>query len=372
MQFIDLSIQQLLIRDKIEMRIKRVLDSGKYIMGPEIVELEEKLADYVGIQHCITCSSGTDALLMSLMAQGIGPGDAVITTPFTFIATAEVIKLVGATPVFVDICPDTFNINPVLIPDAIEYAKKQGLSPKAIIPVDLFGLPAPYVEIEKIAAGHGLFVLEDAAQSFGGEISGRKACLFGHAAATSFFPAKPLGCYGDGGAVFTSDDDLAHILRSIRVHGGGADKYDNVRVGINGRLNVLQAAVLLEKLAIFPDEVLRRNKAAEYYTSNLPASYRGPIVPKNYLSSWAQYSILLETPQDRGRVIKKLKEQNIPAMIYYKISLHLQKVFDYLGYERGDFPVSEKTSENILSIPMHPYIKTSEQDKILEALHAAA
>ena len=222
-----------------------------------------------------------------------------------------------------------------------------------------------------IAINNNLLIIEDAAQSFGGRINNKKACSFGDIGTTSFFPAKPLGCYGDGGAVFTSDDDLAHILRSIRVHGGGADKYDNVRVGINGRLNVLQAAVLLEKLAIFPDEVLRRNRVAEYYTNNLPASYRAPIVPKNYLSSWAQYSILLETPQDRGRVIKKLKEQNIPAMIYYKISLHLQKVFEYLGYERGDFPVSEKTSENIFSIPMHPYIKTSEQDKILEALHAA-
>jgi len=372
MQFIDLAKQQSLIRVKLEKRIKDVLDHGRYIMGPEIVELEEKLADYVGIQHCITCSSGTDALLMPLMAQGIGKGDAVITTPFTFIATAEVIKLVGATPVFVDICPDTFNINPAGIPGAIEYAKNQGLSPKAIIPVDLFGLPAPYAEIEKTAAENDIFVLEDAAQGFGGEISGRKAGLFGHVAATSFFPAKPLGCYGDGGAVFTSDDDLAHILRSIRVHGGGADKYDNVRVGINGRLDALQAAVLLEKLDIFPGEVISRNRAAEYYTNNLPAGYRAPIVPENYLSSWAQYSILLEADKDRDNVIKSLKDQNIPVMIYYKIPLHLQRVFNYLGYEKGDFPVSEKTSENILSIPMHPYIKTSDQDQILEALHAAA
>ncbi len=372
MQFIDLAKQQSLIRVKLEKRIKDVLDHGSYIMGPEIQELEEKLADYVGIQHCITCSSGTDALLMPLMAQRIGKGDAVITTPFTFIATAEVIKLVGATPVFVDICPDTFNINPAGIPDAIEYANAQGLSTKAIIPVDLFGLPAPYAKIEKIALENGLFVLEDAAQGFGGAISGRKACIFGHVAATSFFPAKPLGCYGDGGAVFTSDDDLAHILRSIRIHGGGADKYDNVRVGINGRLDTLQAAVLLEKLDIFPSEVVSRNRAAEYYTNSLPVGFRAPIVSENYLSSWAQYSILLEVDKDRDSVIKSLKEQNIPVMIYYKIPLHLQKVFDYLGYKKGDFPVSEKTSENILSIPMHPYIKTSEQDKILEALHAAA
>ena len=371
MQFIDLSRQQSFIREKIEMRIRNVLDSGKYIMGSEIVELENKLADYVGVTHCITCSSGTDALLMPLIAQEIGPSDAVITTPFTFIASAEVIRLVGATPVFVDICPDTFNINPALIPDAIQYAHRQGLNPKAIIPVDLFGLPAQYDEIEKTATENGLFVLEDAAQSFGGKIFRKKAGSFGNAASTSFFPAKPLGCYGDGGAIFTSDDQLAHLLRSIRVHGSGSDKYDNIRVGINGRLDTLQAAVLLEKLSIFPKEVERRNQAAEYYTNNLPIKYRAPIVPDNYLSSWAQYSIILEENQNRDRIITLLKERDIPAMIYYKISLHLQQVFNYLGYKKGDFPVSEQTSRNILSIPMHPYLEKSEQDQILETLNDA-
>ena len=371
MQFINLTKQQSIIRKKLEKRISTVLDHGRYIMGPEVRELEEKLADYVGIKHCITCSSGTDALLMTLVAKDIGPGDAVITTPFTFIATAEVIKLVGATPVFVDICPDTFNINPLLIPDTIQYANDNNLKPKAIIPVDLFGQPAEYEEIEKISTENDLFILEDAAQGFGGEIFGRKACSFGNAAATSFFPAKPLGCYGDGGAIFTSDDDLAKILQSIRIHGEGADKYDNIRLGINGRLDTLQASILLEKLTIFSNEVVMRNKVAEYYTSNLPVGYRAPIIRENHLSSWAQYSILLESDQDREMVINLLTKQEIPAMIYYKIPLHLQKVFDYLGYERGDFPVSEKTSDNIFSIPMHPYLETAEQDTILETLHAA-
>ena len=370
MQFIDLSKQQDIIREKIDMRIKKVLDSGKFIMGSEIFELEEKLADYVGVKHCITCSSGTDALLIPLIAQGIGPGDAVITTPFSFIATAEVIRLVGATPVFIDIYPDTFNINPALIPEAIQYAIEHGLKPKAIIPVDLFGLPAAYDMINKTAEENNLFILEDAAQSFGGEICGQKVCSFGNTASTSFFPAKPLGSYGDGGAIFTSDDEQAHILRSIRAHGEGTEKYENIRLGLNGRLDTLQAAILLEKLSIFPKEIVKRNHISEYYTNNMPSQYKAPFVPENYLSSWAQYSILLESHQERDEVIKGLSKKDIPSMIYYQIPLHLQKAFDYLGYQDGDFPISEKTSGNILSIPMHPYLETSEQDHILETLHA--
>ena len=370
MQFIDLSRQLGVIRENIEARIKNVLDSGKYIMGPEIFELEERLSDYVNVKHCITCSSGTDALLISLMAQGIGSGDAVITTPFSFIATAEVISLIGATPIFVDICSDTFNINPGLIPAAIQYAHEHDLNPKAIIPVDLFGLPAEYNLIKKIAAENELFILEDAAQGFGGEYYGKKACSFGDVSSTSFFPAKPLGCYGDGGAIFTNDDKMAHNIRSIRVHGKGSDKYDNIQIGLNGRLDTLQAAILLEKLSIFPDEVVKRNQVAEYYTNNLPDQYRAPFVPGNYLSSWAQYSILLESPQERDKTMKILKEQNIPSMIYYRIPLHLQKVFSYLDYQKGDFPISEKTSENILSIPMHPYLEKSDQNEVLEVLHS--
>jgi len=341
-------------------------------MGPEVFELEEKLAEFVGVKHCITCSSGTDALLISLMANGIGPGDAVITTPFTYIATAEVIKLLGATPVFVDIYPKTFNINPELIPDVVEFAKQKGLTPKAIIPVDLFGLPARYRMIEKIAQTQGLFVLEDGAQGFGGKIRGRKACSFGNVAITSFFPAKPLGCYGDGGAIFTNDTDLAEKMKSIRVHGGGSDKYDNVRIGINGRLDTLQAAILLEKLAIFNNEVWMRNKVADYYKLNMPKKLKSPFTPKDYKSSWAQFSLLADSPKNRNELMSYLKENDIPSMVYYHKTLHLQQVFADLGYKKGDFLVAEKTADYIFSIPMHPYLDRAQQDKILEVLNAAA
>ena len=370
MQFIDLATQQSFIREKLEKRISNVLDHGKYIMGPEVKELEEKLSEYVGAKHCISCSSGTDALLIPLMANGIGSGDAVLTTPFTYIATAEVIRLVGATPIFVDIDADTLNINPALISDAINLANKKGLNPKAIIPVDLFGLPANYQEIEKISDKNDLFIIEDAAQGFGGEINGKKAGSFGHVAATSFFPAKPLGCYGDGGAIFTDDDCLAQKMRSIRVHGSGLDKYDNVQLGLNGRLDTLQAAILLEKLAIFSDEVIKRNEIAHYYTSNLPRSLKTPYIPEGYISSWAQYSLLASSTKERDFIIQHLKENEIPSMIYYRLPLHLQQVFIDLGYNKGDFPVSENSSDKIFSIPMHPYLKQNQQDSIIEALNS--
>ena len=371
MQFIDLAAQQAPIRKKIEARIKTVLNHGRYIMGPEIYEFEEKLAEYVEVKHCISCSSGTDALLIPLMAQGIGPGDAVITTPFTYIATAEVISLLGATPVFCDIYPDTFNINPDGLQNAYDDALSKNLTPKAIIPVDLFGLPAHYSLIDQFAEEHGLFILEDAAQGFGGSIRGQKAGSFGQVAATSFFPAKPLGCYGDGGAIFTNDDGLAEVMKSIRVHGAGTDKYDNIRLGINGRIDTLQAAILLEKLAIFDDELKKRNQAAAYYTDNLHNSYTAPFVPEDYISSWAQYSILAGTKDHRDNIIKELKEQNVPAMVYYRIPLHLQKVFENLNYVKGTFPVSEDTANRIFSIPMHPYITREIQDKILSVLAKA-
>jgi len=371
LQFIDLAAQQTPIREKIEARIKTVLNHGRYIMGPEVYEFEEKLAEYVGIKHCISCSSGTDALLIPLMARGIGPGDAVMTTPFTYIATAEVISLLGATPVFCDICPDTFNIDPDGLQNAYEDALSKNLTPRAIIPVNLFGLPACYSLIDEFARKHDLFILEDAAQGFGGSIRRQKGGSFGHAAATSFFPAKPLGCYGDGGAIFTNDDGLVEAMKSIRVHGAGTDKYDNIRLGINGRLDTLQAAILLEKLAIFDIELEKRNQAAAYYTDNLHDSFTAPFVPEDYISSWAQYSILAGTKEHRDEIIKKLKEQNIPAMIYYRIPLHLQKVFENLDYANGAFPVSEDTAKRIFSIPMHPYINWENQDKILSILAKA-
>tara|TARA_Y100000741_G_scaffold241536_1_gene185047 strand:+ start:1117 stop:2232 length:1116 start_codon:yes stop_codon:yes gene_type:complete len=369
MDFIDLKTQQKIIRDKIEKRIQSVLDHGKYIMGPEVYELEERLADYVGSKYCISCSSGTDALLIPLMAKGIGVGDAVITTPFTYIATAEVISLLGAEPVFVDIYPETFNINPSGIEHAIDYAKRKQLNPKAIIPVDLFGLPARYRLIEEIAKEYNLFILEDAAQGFGGSIRGKKAGSFGNAAATSFFPAKPLGCYGDGGAIFTDDEDLALIMKSIRVHGSGSDKYENIRIGLNGRLDTFQAAILLEKLAIFEEELNQRNKTANFYSDHLSSSYQKPTIPKEYFSSWAQFSLLAKSDLDRMNIMSKLKKADIPSMVYYRLPLHIQNVFKGLGYKKGDFPLSEEVSSKIFSIPMHPYLGRDQQNKIIEILN---
>ena len=370
MQFIDLKAQQDRIKSKIDKRIQDVLSHGKYIMGPEVFELEDKLADYVGVKHCISCASGTDALLMPLLAKNIGPGDAVLTTPFTYIATAEVIALVGATPIFVDIYPETYNINPEGIVKAVEEAKNKGLNPKAIIPVDLFGLPARFRVIEELAMENHLFIIEDAAQGFGGEIRSKKAGSFGDVATTSFFPAKPLGCYGDGGAIFTDDDNLASTMRSIRVHGGGVDKYDNVRVGINGRLDTIQAAILLEKFEIFKqDEVGLRNAVSDYYKSNLIQKYKTPHIPEFYISSWAQFSILVSSSLERSQIMKTLTAKKIPNVIYYRIPLHLQKVFKKLGYKKGDFPISEKIADQIFSIPMHPYLSEDQQDQILEFLN---
>ena len=369
MDFIDLKTQQSRIREKIDKRIKSVLDHGKYIMGPEVLELEEKLANYVGVKYCISCSSGTDALLIPLMANGIGPGDAVLTTPFTYIATAEVISLLGAEPVFLDIYEDTYNMNPDCIEDAIKDSERKGLNAKAIIPVDLFGLPVRYRLITELANKHDLIIIEDAAQGFGGSIGGEKAGSFGHIASTSFFPAKPLGCYGDGGAIFTDDEELTEIMKSVRIHGSGTDKYENARIGINGRLDTFQAAVLLEKLSIFDDELRLRNEVADYYSSNINNNLVKPFIPKNYTSSWAQYSILASTESERMGIMSALNQLNIPSMIYYKTPLHLQRVFEGLGYEKGDFPISERVSRQIFSIPMHPYLNREEQNMIIEVIN---
>ena len=369
MDFIDLKTQQKKIRNKIDKRIQSVLDHGKYIMGPEVYELEEKLADFSDSKYCISCSSGTDALLIPLMALDIGQGDAVITTPFTYIATAEVISLIGAVPVFADIYPETFNINPDKIEQAINYAKRKGLNPKAIIPVDLFGLPARYRLIEEIAKVYDLFIIEDAAQGFGGSIRGKKAGSFGHVAATSFFPAKPLGCYGDGGAIFTNDENLASIMRSIRVHGSTSNKYESIRIGINGRLDTLQAAILLEKLTIFDQELEQRNKAARYYSDHINSNLKKPIIPKKYISSWAQYSLLTTSSERRFEIMSRLKEYSIPSMVYYRLPLHMQEAYKELGYSSGDFKVSEDVSSKIFSIPMHPYLTKNGQDKIIELIN---
>tara|TARA_B100000575_G_C23083846_1_gene624541 strand:- start:494 stop:1513 length:1020 start_codon:yes stop_codon:yes gene_type:complete len=334
-------------------------------MGPEVFDLENKLADYVGVDYCIACASGTDALLIPLMAKGIGPGDAVITTPFTYIATAEVIALLGAEPVFADIYPNTFNIDPYEIKKAIKRATEKGLRPRAIIPVDLFGLPSRYRMINEIAKEENLFILEDAAQGLGGAIRSKKAGSFGDVASTSFFPAKPLGCYGDGGAIFTDNKSLADKMKSIRVHGSGLDKYENTRIGINGRLDTIQAAVLLEKLSIFNSELKNRNKIAKYYTKKISPQFQKPYIPNEYFSSWAQYSILAQDEDHKNKIMLSLKNSDIPVMVYYKIPLHLQKCFDKLNYKPGDFPVAEDCSKRIFSLPMHPYLSKEDQDKIV-------
>jgi UDP-2-acetamido-2-deoxy-ribo-hexuluronate aminotransferase len=395
MDFIDLKTQQRRIKEEIDRRIQAVLSHGQYIMGPEIRELEERLADFVGVRHALSCASGTDALLLALMAHNTGPGDAIFTTPFTFFATAEVISLLGATPIFVDIDPATFNIDPVQLEKAIQALKKgspsvyplprsiapnaerrtpnvpSSLTPRGIMAVDLFGLPAEYDRIGAIAAAHGLFVIEDAAQSFGAEYHGRKAGCLAELAGTSFFPAKPLGGYGDGGMCFTDDGDRAEILNSLRIHGQGKDKYENVRIGLNGRLDTLQAAVLLAKMDLFPEEIGLRQRVARRYAdllSSLSPEIVAPAVPAGYQSVWAQYSILSRSGAERERLLIKLKQAGIPTAVYYPKPLHLQTAFAYLGYREGDFPVSEDCARRIFSLPMHPYLAAEDQERIVMAL----
>ncbi|MFH0974241.1 MAG: DegT/DnrJ/EryC1/StrS family aminotransferase [Spirochaetota bacterium] len=366
MQFIDLPAQQKRIKDTINNNISRIMQSCSFINGPEVVAIEEKLAGYAGVKYAVGCSSGTDALLMPLMAYGLKPGDAVFTTPFTFIATAEVIALLGATPVFVDIEKDTFNIDTAMLEEAIKSVKSEGkLIPRAIIPVDLFGQCADYDEINAIAKKHGLFVLEDAAQSFGAMYKGRKASSLAHASATSFFPAKPFGCYGDGGMTFTDSKDLYDKLVSIRVHGQGSDKYNNVRIGINGRLDTIQAAVLLAKFEIFEEEIQLRQKVASKYSDGLKDSVTVPFVKPHNISVWAQYSIM---HPERDKIISRLKDNGIPTAVYYPKPLHVQDAFAYLGHRLGDFPASELVARKIFSLPMHPYIEEKDQERIIDII----
>ena len=366
--FIDLAAQQKRIKEKLDTRIRDVLSHGQYIMGPEVKDLERRLADFAGVKHVVACSSGTDALLMPLMAYGIGPGDAVFTSPFTFIATAEVIALLGATPVFVDIDPRTFNIDPNKLTEAIRQTRDKGaLRLKGIIPVDLFGLPADYDTIRTIADEHSLFILEDAAQSFGARYKDRKAGGLGDIGATSFFPAKPLGCYGDGGAIFADDDRLAETMRSIILHGKGSHKYQNIRIGVNGRLDTLQAAILLAKLGVFGKEVEERQRVAERYSAGLRGIVEVPFVTEGMVSAWAQYSILTER---RDELEQFLKGVGIPTAIYYPTPLHLQPAFSYLGYKGNDFAVSESAARRILSLPMYPYLGNDDIEKVIKAIQS--
>lgn len=388
MQFIDLASQQKRIRSRIDENMNAVLVHGKYIMGPEVGELEVKLARFVEVNNAVSCSSGTDALLLALLALGVGPGDAVFTTPCTFIATVEVICLLGATPVFVDIDPKTFNLDPKGLETAITAlaandsgmyplpvaAETGSLKPKAIIAVDLFGLPADYEQINIIAKKYDLAVIGDAAQSLGAEVKGEKACSFPDIACTSFFPAKPMGCYGDGGMCFTDNDELAHLMRSLRLHGKGNHKYDNVRIGVNARLDTLQAAILLAKFEIYPEEIALRQEVAQRYGRLLAkcVNLETPYIPSAYLSVWAQYSVLAKNTVHRSRLQKTLKNDDIPTVVYYPKPLHLQTAFTGLGYKEDDFPVGESTFSRIFSLPMHPYLSEGEQERIAEIIFSVS
>jgi dTDP-4-amino-4,6-dideoxygalactose transaminase len=366
MQFIDLGAQRERIRDRLKAAIDRVVDEGRYILGPQVAEFERRLAGYVGVEHCVACANGTDALLLPLYASGIGPGDAVFVPSFTFAATAEVVALAKAEPVFVDIDPVTYNMDVASLEAAIRMIRAEGrLTPRAIIPVDLFGLAADYNAIEKIAAREKLLVIEDAAQAIGGTRGGRKCGAFGTVGATSFYPAKPLGCYGDGGAMFTNDGALAETLRSFAFHGKGETQYDNIHVGVNSRLDTIQAAILIEKLAILEDEMEARQVVARRYAEGLEGVVKTAFVPEGSRSAWAQYAI--ETP-DRDALKAHLQARGIPSVIYYVKPLHQQVAYSRFPVAPGGLPVSESLPERILCLPMHPYLSQADQDRIVGAI----
>ena len=364
--FIDLKSQYKFIEEPVREAINQIFNHGNYIMGPEVEKLEEALKIFTDTKHCLTCSSGTDALLLPLMAYGVGPGDAVFTSPFTFIATAEVITLLGATPVFVDIDPLTYNIDPALLKEKIFALKADtDLRPSGIIPVDLFGLPADYDPIMEIAVENDLFVIEDAAQSFGASYKGRRSGCLAHVSATSFYPAKPLGCYGDGGAVFTNDDSMANALFSLRNHGQGLTRYDHERIGLNARLDSIQAAILLLKLTIFEGELKKRQKAAHKYSQRLESHVQVPHIPEGSTSSWAQYSILVD---HRDEIRNLLQTAGIPTAIYYEKPLHMQNALKSKYWGDNTYPVSEKVANKIISLPFHPYLTDSQIDYISDRL----
>lgn len=367
MEFIDLKEQYKRLKDKIDSNINNVLNNANFINGPEVKELEEKLAEYVGRKYCATCGNGTDALTIAMKVLEVKENDAVFVPSFTFYATAEVVSLEGASPIFVDVDERTFNMDSKKLEKAIKQVIEEGkLNPKAIIPVDLFGQPADFPEITKIAQKYNLKIVEDAAQGFGGSINGKKACSFGNISTTSFFPAKPLGCYGDGGAIFTDDEEMYKKILSIRVHGKGSYKYDNIRVGLNSRLDTIQAAILLPKLEAFKGyELENRNKFARMYTEKLKEIVTTPLVPDGFESSWAQYTLILESEEKRNNLQIKLKEAGIPTMVYYPIPLHKQIVYKDYNFNTEDLKVSEKLSKCVLSLPMHPYLNEEQIDMIV-------
>lgn len=369
MVFRDLKKQYEVLKTSIDTSIQSVITNTAFISGPQVQELEERLAAYVRKKYCITCGNGTDALSMVLMAWDIKPGDAVFVPDFTFFATGEVVSFEGATPIFVDVDGNTFNMEPKKLEEAIQAVISEGkLIPKVIIPVDLFGLPADYQAIEKIGKLYGLKVLEDGAQGFGGQMGERRACSFGDVATTSFFPAKPLGCYGDGGAIFTDDDEMAAYLRSIQVHGKGSYKYDNERIGWNSRLDTIQAAIMIPKLKAFEEyELDKVNEAAKTYSELLNGIVKTPCIPKGYLSSWAQYTIQLENQDERDGLQDYLKANGIPTMIYYPIPMQKQKAFSELKIYQ-ECPVTEQLSKTVLSLPIHPYLEKSDIKFITEKI----
>jgi dTDP-4-amino-4,6-dideoxygalactose transaminase len=368
--FIDVAAQRRRLGSRIDDAVTRVLDHCQFILGPEVRELEAALAAFCGARHAVTCASGTDALLMVLMAKGIGPGDAVICPSFTFCATAEVVALTGATPVFADVDAATFNISPASAARAIDAARQAFLTPRMIIPVDLFGLPADFAAINALAAAEQLFVLDDAAQGFGGAAGNRKVGVLADATATSFFPAKPLGCYGDGGAIFTDSDEMRDLLVSVRVHGMGTDRYDNVRLGLTARLDTIQAAVLIEKLKIFPEEIEARNRAARRYAQHLSDVVAAPAVPDNMTSVWAQYTIRVK-PGTRESFAAALKAQGVPTAVYYPKPLHRQEAYRHFPADPDGLPVTDMLAGEVISLPMHAYLDDATQDRIIAAVRRA-
>ena len=372
MQFRDLKRQYQTLKKDMDAAIQQVLTDGNFISGSQVTELEEQLSAYVGTKHCITCGNGTDALTLALMVWNIGPGDAVFVPDFTFFASGETPAYEGAVPIFVDVEEDTFNMSPSSLEEAILQVKGEGkLIPRVIVAVDLFGQPADYPETRRIAEKYNLFILEDGAQGFGGRIGAHKACSFGDISTTSFFPAKPLGCYGDGGAIFTDNDEWAALLRSYRIHGKGADKYDNVRIGMNSRLDTLQAAVLQVKLKAFDEyELTDVNEAAVRYTEGLREVVKTPIVREGCYSSWAQYSILLKDKEERDRLQVYLKEKGIPTMVYYPRPMSMQGAFAGLDCVKVELPVTADLCRRVLALPMHPYLTAEEQEEVIREIKA--
>src|ERR1700681_3640167 len=369
--FIDLAAQRRRLGKSVDGAVSRVLAHCQFINGPEVTELEAALAAFSGAKHVVSCASGTDALLMVLMARGVGRGDAVLCPSFTFCATGEVVALTGATPVFVDVDEATFNIDAASLKRGIATARKSGLKPRAVMPVDLFGQSADHDAIGAVAEAEGLFVLDDAAQAFGATYKGRRLGTSGLVMATSFFPAKPLGCFGDGGAIFTDDANLAETLRSIRVHGQGSDKYDNIRLGLTGRLDTMQAAILIEKLKIFEDEIAARNKVAERYARGLGNVVSVPRLASGCSSVWAQYTVRLPDGIDRDGFAAALKAQGIPNAIYYPKSMHQQTAYRDFPVADGGLPISESLSGDVISLPMHAYLDGPTQDRVIQAVRTA-